>query len=568
MKGKAPEDFLALSHRILTCASASQTTLSFVRPVCELLAEFGELDAVEIRLKEGDRCTRHEVTVRPERRVVYEVVPCPFSDDLGVEDPDDPEENLEHLTRDVIFRRFDAHQPFFTANGTFWTEDTGQPFVFTPRFRGRERSYRLGGPDGFRSLAMFPLTGERGMIGLLTWKSRTPHRVSAREIRLYEIVAQNLGLALAHLRTRGELALRVKELTCLFGISQLAGRKDQPLEEILAAIVALVPPALLHTNAAHARLLLDDREVRSPEYREGRQRLRADIVVAGARRGHLEAVYAEDEPELDEGPFLTEERHLIDAVARQIALVVEEQRAQEQRTRLEEQLRHADRLATIGQLASGVAHELAEPLGAVLGFAQLVRKAADLPAPVVTDVEKIVGAALHAREVIKKLTLFARQHPTRSVAVDLSAAVRDGLSFLEARCEAGGIELRREFAEGLPPIQGDPAQVHQVLVNLVVNAIQAMPDGGRLSVGTAAEGAEVLLYCEDSGVGIPREILGDIFLPFFTTKDVREGTGLGLAVVHGIVTTHGGRIHVESEVGRGTRFEIRFPRADRGEGSA
>ena len=122
-----------------------------------------------------------------------------------------------------------------------------------------------------------------------------------------------------------------------------------------------------------------------------------------------------------------------------------------------------------------------------------------------------------------------------------------------------GVEVVRELAQGLPEITADPAQLKQVLVNLVVNAVQAMPDGGTLTVSTRASDSCVLLIVKDTGAGMSEDVREKVLLPFFTTKDVNEGTGLGLAVVHGIVTSHGGSISVESRPGYGTRFEIGLP---------
>ena len=131
--------------------------------------------------------------------------------------------------------------------------------------------------------------------------------------------------------------------------------------------------------------------------------------------------------------------------------------------------------------------------------------------------------------------------------------------FLEARCSKSGVQVVRELARDLPQIVADPAQVKQILVNLVVNAVQAMPDGGTLTIGTRAIDSSVELFVEDTGTGMSAEILEKIFLPFFTTKDVHGGTGLGLSVVHGIVTAHGGTIKARSRPGLGTRMEIRLP---------
>ncbi|MCK4595835.1 PAS domain-containing sensor histidine kinase, partial [candidate division WOR-3 bacterium] len=175
------------------------------------------------------------------------------------------------------------------------------------------------------------------------------------------------------------------------------------------------------------------------------------------------------------------------------------------------------------------------------------------------DIEKIINASLHAREVVKKLLIFARQMPTRKTSVNLNQIIKEGLYFLESRCTTQGVKLKRFLSSDLPEIIADPAQLNQVLVNLVVNAAQAMPEGGDLTITTKAIDEKVLLIIEDMGVGMSEEVIKQIFIPFFTTKDVGQGTGLGLPVVHGIVTSHGGSIKVESKVGKGTCFEIRLP---------
>jgi signal transduction histidine kinase len=244
-----------------------------------------------------------------------------------------------------------------------------------------------------------------------------------------------------------------------------------------------------------------------------------------------------------------------------VALVVEGRQAEDQRQRLQEQLYHADRLATLGKLTAGFAHELNEPLGSILGFAQLARDAAGLPPQVGSDLDKILKASLHAREIIKKLMFFGRQTPPGMVAVDLNETVREGLSFIEPRITSQRIRVIQQLDPNLPRVIADRGQILQVLVNLTVNATQAMPEGGTLTLTTRSEADKVLLGVEDTGVGMSEEILRQIFVPFFTTKDVGQGTGLGLSVVHGIVSAHGGAITVTSEPGQGSRFEVRLPAA-------
>jgi signal transduction histidine kinase len=297
----------------------------------------------------------------------------------------------------------------------------------------------------------------------------------------------------------------------------------------------------------------------TPDFKESPYMLRADIMMKGKHLGMVEVAYAEERPFLGEGPFLPEERNLINNVANEVALFHERRAAEEERALLQDQLRHADRLATIGQLAAGVAHELNEPLGNILGFAQLAQKTPGLMEQTSRDLTKIITASLHAREIIKKLMTFARQLPPRKTAADLNRIVDEGLYFFEARCAKSGIDLQRKLSPDLPEFTADPGQLNQVLVNLLVNAVHAMPEGGTLTVETRAENNKILLIVKDTGAGMDEAVKKQIFIPFFTTKDVNEGTGLGLPVVHGIVTSHKGTIKVKSKKGSGSQFEIRFP---------
>jgi len=331
------------------------------------------------------------------------------------------------------------------------------------------------------------------------------------------------------------------------------------LDDVIQGIVDLLPPAWLYPEIARARIVLNGESYASPGFRATPYRQIADVSVDEQVVGFVEVVYLEKRLTLDEGPFLAEERSLIDSVAREVARYYDRSKAEQESNSLREQLRHADRLATIGQLAAGVAHELNEPLGNVLGFAQLAKKAEGLPSQAERDLCKIESASLQAREIIKKLMAFARQLPPKTVQADLNDLVREGLFFFEARCAKAGIQVARRLTANLPRITVDAGQLNQVLVNLVVNAIQAMPDGGVLTVETWVDHQGVHLGVQDTGMGIRDDVRDRIFLPFFTTKDINEGTGLGLAVVHGIVASHGGMITVESPEGKGARFVIRLP---------
>ncbi|HYL82221.1 MAG TPA: ATP-binding protein [Candidatus Acidoferrum sp.] len=376
---------------------------------------------------------------------------------------------------------------------------------------------------------------------------------------MLERTAILLGITLASHRTHAALVERVKELTCMHGVAHAVGRSEAEVPAILQEVVGLLPPAWQYPEAARARIMLDGQTYATPGFGQVSACQTAEIMVRQRTRGRVEVAYVDSRPPADEGPFLLEERALINSVAQELGSLAERRTIEEGRARLQGQLQHADRLATIGQLSASVAHELNEPLASTLGFAQLCRKHEGLPPPAAADLDKIITATLHAREILKKLMMFARERPPMRGKVSLTRIVAEGIPFLEPRVRKTGIEIRRSVDPDLPEILADPNQLYQVLVNLVVNAIQAMPKGGQLSLETYVSEEDAILAVEDQGVGMTPQAVQRIFDPFFTTKGVGEGTGLGLWVVQGIVTSHGGTIRVRSEPGKGSRFEIRLP---------
>jgi len=402
---------------------------------------------------------------------------------------------------------------------------------------------------------LVPFKVAEGAEGALRLTRASLRPFELADLDSLEAIAGAVGSTLANRRTHAALVERVKELTCVYRIAQVAAGSGS-LAEALERIVGLLPPAWQHPDATTARIRVGDQVCQSPEFREGPHSLRAPIFSGGETVGWVEVFHGAAQAS---APFLPEEQHLIDAVARELSSLVERKTAQADRAKLRDQLRHADRLATIGQLAAGVAHEINEPLASVLGFAQLAVKAPELSDSTRGDIERIVKASLHAREIIRNLLVFSRQSPSRRVDVDVEEALRQAVSLAEPRCAAAAVTLTMQLTGSLPSIQGDPSQLQQVFLNLLVNAIQSMPDGGQLDVSTATSDEQVTVQIQDTGEGIDPEDVEQIFLPFFTTKDVGEGTGLGLSVVHGIVTAHNGAVNVSTKPGHGTCFEVVLP---------
>ena len=559
--GKPSEDFRALWHRILHYASSGVSRVDFLREVTRLLLDFSGCHVVELCVKKEDKCFHCEATHHPTQPFTVEVKPCTYKEECGISARAQDKRGFETLCRAIIEQQCPGPAPLFTKHGSFWIGNTEHS---EPRAAGTDTATGKGSGDGDGnnlSLVVIPLIAADEIIGLVKLKSEREGFFQEDGREFYEDVAQTVGLALVNQLAHSALCERVKELTCLYSVAQLVERPGVTLEEILQGIVELLPPAWQFPEITAGRIILDGRSYVTANLKQGVHRQSTEIVVSGERRGVIEVVYLEEKPELDEGPFLNEERSLIDALARQISLIIQRRQTDEEKMRLQDQLRHADRLATIGQLAAGVAHELNEPLGNILGFAQLAKKCEGLPECAESDIGKIETASLHAREVIKKLMIFARQMPPQKTQVNLNEVVEEGLYFLESRCAKDGIELLRALSQDLPEITADPAQLNQVLVNLVVNALQAMENGGTLTVRTLARKDHVSLVVEDTGIGMSEKVVEQIFIPFFTTKEVGRGTGLGLPVVHGIVTSHGGSIEVRSKVGRGARFKIQLPLA-------
>ena len=350
-------------------------------------------------------------------------------------------------------------------------------------------------------------------------------------------------------------------LACMYRIAQMAVDDSHSFDATLKAIIDLIPQAFEYPEKVTASIRLDEKFYQTTGFESSQNRYGKDIIIKEDVRGRVEIGCTENGKAFPcaDKVYSAEEIKLIESAARKVAYITERKDANEKKQVLEEQLRHADRLATIGQLAAGIAHELNNPLGDILGFAQLASNCPDLPEQVYEDLVKIVKSTLYAREVIKKVLFFSRQTHPREDKANLNRLIEEWVDFFEFRCAQNNIEIVLEIDENLPSVTGDQAQLNQVLINLVVNAIHAMPEGGTLTIKTTVKQDSVVMLVKDTGKGISEDIKDKIFLPFFTTKEVDKGTGLGLSVVYGIIKEHGGTVHVDSQEGSGSIFKVKLP---------
>jgi two-component system NtrC family sensor kinase len=239
-----------------------------------------------------------------------------------------------------------------------------------------------------------------------------------------------------------------------------------------------------------------------------------------------------------------------------------------------EQLRHADRLRMVGQLASGVAHELGTPLNVVAGRASLISSGRLTPESIVESAQVIKTQADRMAGIIRQLLDFSRSGKSHRTNVDLQMIVRQTVQILQPLSQKNGVQIEVKEPTKTMSACVDPGQIQQVLTNLVVNAIQATPPDGRVTIEVSNETfpskndepGPATDYCclsvTDTGQGIPEEIRGRLFEPFVTTKDIGQGTGLGLSIAYGIVQEHGGWIDVHSEPGHGSQFRVYLPKGE------
>ncbi len=233
-----------------------------------------------------------------------------------------------------------------------------------------------------------------------------------------------------------------------------------------------------------------------------------------------------------------------------------------ERDQSEKKLRQSEKMAALGQLASGVAHEINNPLGVILGFSEGVLRRVQSGDALEMPLKSIQREAVRCKNLVQDLLTFSRASKVEREPMDFNRAVEGALSLVAAKAKMTQVTIQKDFSPSLPSFLGNPNQIQQVIINLATNAIDAMGGQGTLTLKTevVTEGplSWIDLRVTDTGAGIPQEILPHIFEPFYTTKAEGQGTGLGLALIHEIVVKHSALIAVESRPGR-TEFRVRFP---------
>ena len=228
----------------------------------------------------------------------------------------------------------------------------------------------------------------------------------------------------------------------------------------------------------------------------------------------------------------------------------------------QQQLIQSEKMASVGQLAAGVAHEINNPLGTILLYSHMILEKLEQKDSRREELDTIAKEATRCRDIVRGLLDFARQRKLQVENVDVNKILEEGLSLVAAQPAFQKVEIAKTLDPSLPATEGDPVQLKEVFLNILSNAGEAMPEGGRVTVVSRFREAgshPIEIMIRDTGQGIPQENLNKLFMPFFTTKRIGQGTGLGLAIAYGIVKMHRGAIEVQSKVGEGTTFWVKLP---------
>jgi signal transduction histidine kinase len=375
-----------------------------------------------------------------------------------------------------------------------------------------------------------------------------------------------------------DLQERVKELTVLHTMARLLQNDQRSVPELLQEIVTLLPSAWQYPEITAARVQFDGRGHTTPNFLRTPWKQCEAFTTSGGKQGTVEVVYLEEKPNAVEGPFLAEERSLLDSVAEmvksyferaeakaQVAQVTQELiRRNEELWRLQREMGRVEPLAALGRVTGTIAHELGTPLNSMLGYSQLLAQE-DLPESARESVEIIEAQVQRMVEIIQHYLSRTRGSLPRHRPINIRELVQETLTLLTPVFQQHRVQVTTALAESLPLLSGDGASLQRVLINLLNNAVDAIGADGMVTVAahtsTSPETARpgVVMEITDTGCGVPPELLPRIFDLFVTTKTPGKGTGLGLMVCHEIVKSHGGTIDISSQVGQGTCVRIFLP---------
>ncbi len=425
--------------------------------------------------------------------------------------------------------------------------------------------------EEIESVLLLPLDVDRQFWGFIRLAHcSVPHRWEDGELRVLSVAAESLSAFLMRMRSEEALRRKIEEQEALWaGTPDFLYIKDKH-SVYLAANPAFAELLGVPCEAIPGRTDFDFFPVKVASKIRGEDRT---IIESATTLSDIEDTLASAAGRTIQA--ITTKAPLRDSTGAVVG-IIGITRDMTERVELERQVRQAQKMESIGTLAAGIAHDFNNLLTAILGFAHLVLPKLNEKDPLHRYVDRIAGAGTRAKDLVRQLLTFSRQVETERRPILLGPIVKESIKFLRSTLPAH-IEIISAFPDALPYIEADATQMHQVVMNLCVNAAHAMPEGGTLTVrldtveldeapqpesGEPGARQWVRLTIEDTGCGMDEATKARIFEPFFTTKEAGKGTGLGLSTVYGIVEDSSGTIEVDSTPGEGTVFRLRFPATD------
>jgi len=356
-----------------------------------------------------------------------------------------------------------------------------------------------------------------------------------------------------------KLKERIKELSCLYTISSHISNCDlDNLEPTLQAIALSLQEAIRFPKEASVELTVANFHIEVGQQSEDKVFMLSAIKEFNIAIGSIKVGYSKSK--FNENSFLNEEKRLLAKIALELGNLFERKQIIEKEVVSRRQVERADRLSILGEITAGIAHELNTPLANILGYSELLKDQFHEQKAVLNDLDKIMNSAIYSREVVKKLMFFSCDMPHQMELTNMTPIIKDAISLLKPNFSKKDITCHVTITDENIPLRVDAIQLTQVIFNLVINAIYFSPEKGVINVTVSQSDKQIIIEISDEGPGIDPEKGDNIFNPFFTTKPVGEGSGLGLSVVHGIVKSHKGTIKHRQNSPKGTIFHISFPK--------
>ncbi|MCK9420606.1 MAG: response regulator [Nitrospirae bacterium] len=564
---KKLNDRQQLAHEVLELLNHSEITEHTISYILSAVQKRIGLEAVAIRLREGEDFPYYVTNGFPEDFVLAGRFLCArdTAGEIVRDSKGDPV--IDCMCGNILRGQANPALPFFTKGGSFWTSSTTKLLASTTE--ADRQTLNLCNDGGYESVALIPLRTNREIIGLLQLNDHRPDQFTPEMITFIEALGASIGIALT--RKQAEQALREREglLHSLFD-NMTSG----------AAIFKVI-----NDGSKGSDYIIKDFNATSLRI-EGKQKdevigkslfdLRPNIDQYGLITV-FQKVWRIGEPGYFPPKIYRDEKYnnwyenwVFKLPTNEIVAIYDDVTESK---KLEDQLRHAQKMEAVGTLAGGIAHDFNNILNVIMGYGGMVYDGLEAGSPQKEQMNEVLTAAERAANLTKRLLVFSRKQVVAVKPVNINGLIL-GVQKMLVRMLREDINFKLELAARPLIVMADSGQIEQVLMNLVTNARDVMPEGGSLTIGTGLQelddeyvalygfgkiGRYALITVTDTGQGMNAETQKKIFEPFFTTKGIGEGTGLGLSISYAIIKQHSGYINVYSEPGQGTVFKVYLP---------